>query len=307
MAKLHAGRCVIVSNLFVFAAVSGASGGSDDPFADVVIEYVEGIDASPGYTDSSVAIGSPERFTGEGLFPAVVSPFNPPWGIDEVVSIGRGGSLTLKFNTPVTDDPRNAFGIDLIVFGNTGFIDDFYPSGIVGGFFGNDGGIVQVSADGKDWRTVPIVKADSKFPTNGYLDSGHYDLVPGSVHTSFTRPLNPALTLADFMGLDHAGVLNLYRGSGGGAGIDLADVDLPAIQYIRIINPLSNTANIEIDAVADASPLGDINSDGVVGPADLGILLGSWGVLGPVGSLADLDYDGVVGPADLGILLGTWG
>jgi len=47
--------------------------------------------------------------------------------------------------------------------------------------------------------------------------------------------------------------------------------------------------------------LGDLDGDGVVGPTDLGILLGDWG-----GSAWDLNGDGVVGSADLGILLGAW-
>ena len=48
----------------------------------------------------------------------------------------------------------------------------------------------------------------------------------------------------------------------------------------------------------------DLNGDGVVGPPDLGILLGAWG--GRAGP-ADLDGDGTVGAGDLGVLLGAWG
>lgn len=47
----------------------------------------------------------------------------------------------------------------------------------------------------------------------------------------------------------------------------------------------------------------DLNGDGLVGAADLAILLGAWGTPGP----GDLDGDSSVGPADLGILLGEWG
>ncbi|HMN96955.1 MAG TPA: hypothetical protein PKC43_10700 [Phycisphaerales bacterium] len=47
----------------------------------------------------------------------------------------------------------------------------------------------------------------------------------------------------------------------------------------------------------------DLNGDGVVNGADIGLLLGQWG--GP-GS-ADLDGNGVVDGADLGLLLGAWG
>ncbi|HMN96514.1 MAG TPA: hypothetical protein PKC43_08690 [Phycisphaerales bacterium] len=50
--------------------------------------------------------------------------------------------------------------------------------------------------------------------------------------------------------------------------------------------------------------LGDLNMDGVVDGADLGILLGAWGRSGVA---ADLNRDGIVDGADLGILLGLWG
>jgi len=49
--------------------------------------------------------------------------------------------------------------------------------------------------------------------------------------------------------------------------------------------------------------LGDLNGDGIVDGADLGILLGNWGRRGGLG---DLNGDGVVDGADLGILLGNW-
>jgi hypothetical protein len=48
--------------------------------------------------------------------------------------------------------------------------------------------------------------------------------------------------------------------------------------------------------------VGDLDGDGIVGPADLAILLGAWGQSG----LGDLNGDGVVGSADLAILLGAW-
>lgn len=48
---------------------------------------------------------------------------------------------------------------------------------------------------------------------------------------------------------------------------------------------------------------GDLNGDGVVGGADLALLLGSWGS----GGAGDLDADGVVGALDLAALLGSWG
>ncbi len=49
----------------------------------------------------------------------------------------------------------------------------------------------------------------------------------------------------------------------------------------------------------------DLNSDGVVDGADLGLLLGAWGACD--NCQADLSNDDIVNGADLGVLLGAWG
>jgi hypothetical protein len=49
--------------------------------------------------------------------------------------------------------------------------------------------------------------------------------------------------------------------------------------------------------------VGDLDGDGVVDGADLGILLAAWAT---TSFDADLDRDGLVGPEDLAILLGAW-
>lgn len=50
----------------------------------------------------------------------------------------------------------------------------------------------------------------------------------------------------------------------------------------------------------------DLNHDGVVNGADLGLMLGAWGPC-PAPCSADLNHDGIVNGADLGLLLGAWG
>ncbi|MCP4833725.1 MAG: hypothetical protein GY895_03080 [Phycisphaera sp.] len=50
--------------------------------------------------------------------------------------------------------------------------------------------------------------------------------------------------------------------------------------------------------------VGDINLDGIVNAADLGLLIGAWG---NKGGAADLNGDGLVTAADLGLLIGGWG
>ena len=53
--------------------------------------------------------------------------------------------------------------------------------------------------------------------------------------------------------------------------------------------------------------LGDIDGDNIVGGADLGSMLGSWGACTTSPCPADLNNDGIVGGSDLGLLLGQWG
>jgi hypothetical protein len=66
------------------------------------------------------------------------------------------------------------------------------------------------------------------------------------------------------------------------------------------------SAPVEMDfgsitlALVGATP--DLNGDGVVDGADLGLLLGAWG-----SASADLNGDGTTDGADLGLLLGAWG
>jgi hypothetical protein len=49
---------------------------------------------------------------------------------------------------------------------------------------------------------------------------------------------------------------------------------------------------------------GDLNLDGVVGSADLALLLGAWG--GTLPEIIDLTGDGVVSAADLSFLFSNW-
>ncbi|MDP6890238.1 MAG: hypothetical protein QF471_02820, partial [Phycisphaerales bacterium] len=161
-----------------------------NPWADAVVSFEPGLGGSPGYDMPSVALGPPERFTGEGTStPSVVSPFSPAWMPDEIVSIGLGGWLLVSFDEPVMDDPDNAFGIDLIVFGNAGFTDMAFPSGVCGGLFGGDGGEVLLSEDGLTWTAVPDLDADGPWPTVGWIDAGPYDETAGTVGADPTVPV----------------------------------------------------------------------------------------------------------------------
>ncbi|HMN96130.1 MAG TPA: hypothetical protein PKC43_07445 [Phycisphaerales bacterium] len=66
-------------------------------------------------------------------------------------------------------------------------------------------------------------------------------------------------------------------------------------------NPLGCTFNPIIFRI-DGTVLGDLDGNGVIDGADLGILLTNWGQSG----LGDVSGDGIVDGVDLGILLSSW-
>jgi hypothetical protein len=237
----------IAGALVVLASTSVAL--ATDPWADAVVDYVPGIGPAAGRTNPATALGEPTRFSGVASgFPGAVTPFSPAFEANEIVSIGAGGSLTLSFNEPITDDPNNPFGIDLLVFGNSFLYDDvnFTDLALV---LSADGGVIEVSADGVDWRTVPNVQADGLFPTLGYVDTSAYFGAPaGNIPTDFTLPVDPSLNP---IGLNFQQILAAYNGSGGGAGVDLASVGLSSASFVRLSLPAGASGNIEIDAVSD--------------------------------------------------------
>ena len=81
--------------------------------------------------------------------------------------------------------------------------------------------------------------------------------------------------------------------------------DAPSATAIVVAPPSGTDANGNL-VPDECEPTGaDINGDGSVDSADLGILLSSWGVC--AGCAADLNGDGGVDSADLGVLLAAWG
>ncbi len=229
------------------AALLAPEGFAGSSFATTIESYTSGVGVPIGFSNPSTTLGAPERFTGEGIFPGAVTPFNSPFGTDEIVSIGEGGSLVVGFDAPITDDPANPFGIDLLIFGNSFYFDSSFPNGVMGGH-ATEGGVVEVSQNGINWFLVNNVNADGGFPTLGYQDlAGPFDTNAGTIPTNFLKPVDPSF---DPTGLNFAAIVAGYNGSGGGAGVDLATVGLPWIQFVRISNPVGSGISPEIDAFA---------------------------------------------------------
>jgi hypothetical protein len=220
-------------------------------FAGSVFDYTQGNSVLPGYNDPTAALGAPSQVT-PGIYGGPVDPFDAPYLPSQIVGIGTGGSLTLQFNTPIQNNPGNPFGLDFIIFGHAGFTitnGDYSGGGITDGSFYTDGPSdvrVSVSADGSTFYTLnPALtpQVDGLFPTDG---SGNPVL-----------PVNPALTAADFAGLDLTGIRALYNGSAGGAGFSLAwaidsngqSVSLSSVDYVRL-QVLNDGTPAYIDAIS---------------------------------------------------------
>jgi hypothetical protein len=215
-------------------------------YADAVAAYAAGAGVGVGYNDPAHALGSPTVFIGY----QDSDPFNPPYSGDDLVSVGTAGSLTLKFNSPIQNTPGHAFGLDFIIFANSGFQitnGNYFGGGITdGSLFANNPGDTEVwvSSDDVSYYRLDPTKAsvvDGLFPTDSAGD--------------FTRAVNPLLTADDFAGKDMTGIRSLYNGSGGGTGYDIGwaqdglgqSVFLPSISYVRV-DVLSGKS--EIDAIS---------------------------------------------------------
>lgn len=214
------------------AANYASSVVSYNPGTGFATEFGSGL----GYTNTAAVLGSPSRVT-PGDFGGPVDPFSPPYLSEQLLSIGDGGALTVFFSTPILNNPANAYGMDFLIFGSTGFIitnGDFGGGGITDGstFSSHEGtSRIYVSADDVTYYLLDPALApgvDTMFPTDGSGD--------------FSIPVDPSLEGSDFADLGLAGIRNLYAGSGGGTGFDLSwavdgnnqSVNLSTINYIRI-------------------------------------------------------------------------
>jgi hypothetical protein len=248
---------LVLATLSLAALLSAATTHAADPWAYEAVRYTPGTAISPDFVTGDLfdkpltALGAPTRITSLDSFPSAVTPLSAPFRSTEVVTVGGGGELVVKFDEPVTDDPLNPFGIDLLVFGNAFFQGTFgfpfNPAGVATGVEA-EGGLIEVSADDSTYVAVTGA-ADGLFPTNGFTDvPDPYGSAVGTMPTDFTRPVDPTFNP---IGKTFAEIIAGYGGSGGGLGIDLAATGLASISYVRITTPAGVAQPPEIDAFAD--------------------------------------------------------
>lgn len=261
--------------------------GGVDPWADQVVAAHSAMSATGLYNDPRAVLGPPASRIYDPTIRAMravtlLSPayyLDGPGGRPVVLTISRGQFVKVRFDEPVWDDPRNPFGLDLIVFGNSFFPgNDFarpdtdFAAYFLSGDVFEEPIVVAVSPTGSgdpttspgEWyvyTTGPF--PDGIFPTNAFLLNRSTGV--SDAPADFMIPVNPALSPDDFAGLSAADAVDLYLCSGGGTGFDLAESGFPWIQYVY----LTGTGG-EVDALADVFPiLGDFDRDGEVDLFDL--------------------------------------
>ena len=325
--------------LFSLAAITNAYDYDPNDFATEVVSYIEGAgvydlyDPCYGfYIDPNTALGGPTIETTGDMFIGLdvcmpVLPVYPAWRANELVTIGQGGELVVKFNHPVGNDENNLFGIDLIVFGNArlhllngGFWElDSDPNTVkVNSTAYLEPGIVSVSQDGSTWYTFDSnngLLADTFAPTASY----QWDDINSTWGERLdpTKPLDPNLSLSNLHAMTVVEVVETYNGSAGGTGFDIGNLGLEWIQYVRIQDDANTTGLPDIDAIADVAacgdwknsfPHGDITKNCKVDLLDFAVLASQW-QLQSEGLSADIEPEGgndIVNFDDLYILTMNW-
>ena len=180
-------RFFTVSTYGVACALATARVAGADPYANAVVSFDVGAGGAAGFDDPTTALGAPERITGElAGFSGVVSIASPPFGTDELVSIGAGGHLTVRFDEPITDAPSHLFGADLIVFGNAGFLWDF-DAGRVGA--STAGGASEILREGASSSMARAPRAASLIATRWGMRPGMWStaaLMPNTSRSNST-------------------------------------------------------------------------------------------------------------------------
>jgi hypothetical protein len=216
----------------VALASSGARAGE---FADAVAAYAP----APGQFVNTAAYNDPARALG-----APVGGGTLAGDTSKVVTLGGfGGSITLRFSTPVLDDPCNPFGLDLVVFGNA-----FWVSGNAN----------------RRWAEAAVVEVSRDENGNGLADDAWF-VMPGS-----HGPLPIESQAWDNDAGTPTPPANLAWYPAGAPGtMTTMGVALPALFDTQVLqNPNGPGATSEgVWGYADCSPtllLGDLNGDNVV-------------------------------------------
>ncbi len=253
-------------------------------------------DGAANFTVTDLAVGADPRGAAFGDFDGD-SDLDVAWAShdDRVIGIERNnrGTFTLWTTIPVSNLMRteqiacgdlNQDGLDDIAVTARGDLGS-YPFTIL--------------STGTDFATQPAA-----FSANGgAIAIALADLdCDGDLDAAFADDHGNAALLVENDGM---GVfINPTVVPTGLAAVAVAVGDLDGVGGPDVA--IANTDSDSVAMIALECPAGgipcDFDGDGLVGPTDLGILLGAWLEPGPT----DLDGSGTTGPEDMAILLSKW-
>ncbi|MCM2369563.1 DUF4465 domain-containing protein [Aporhodopirellula aestuarii] len=221
-----------------YAPAAGQEGSTaisvDDPaivgWASAVADYSPGSNVDAVWTDTSNALGA-----AEGEF-------------DKIVSLGRGGSLTLTFDTPI----RDGLGADFAVFENA--INDTFL----------ELGFVEVSSDGINFfRFASDSLTPSAVAAYGEVDATQVNNLAGKYRGGFGTPFD----------------LEELRGTEG--------LDVTAVTHVRLVDIVGDglTTDATGDPIYDPTPtIGsaglDVDGVGVIHQVESGEVVIDFETLG---------------------------
>lgn len=281
---------------YSFAAAFNSTAPSEplpaavNPFAVEIVAAQGPFGASP-YDDPAALLGMPSTnfydpwggWSG-GTKERRVKLVEPAYNLDVnqtrklITTLPEAGSVVVRFEQPIPDDPAHPYGIDLLVFGNafytsSGFVNDSTDMNTLmlagGGFFEPMKVSVSPGYTGKpgqsqtNWQTWDWYRyedgpyADTAFPSHAYRWNRANSTWSNEL-MDFTKPVNPAmgplLESAATAKFSAADAIDLYDGAGGGTGFDLAESGFASIQYVKI-QGLTNYYGGEIDALSAVRPM----------------------------------------------------
>ena len=269
------GHSAVLLCAFLISAIP-IGGHAEDPWADSVVDFF--------FDTPNAGFGVPDRTLGPPTGGTTATPNN-----SGVASLGIPGSfITLKFVTPITDDPGNPMGLDCIVFSNALWTGGdpqikFVEPALIeisedtnGNGLADDPWFVIPGSRNLPQSTVPVGIANPDPPLAGNIINPSTTLEADWGYAELTSTQEEYLD--NYVRPDDPLAVGLTAGSGGGDAFDIAwarnasgdPANLTQFHFIRLWAFLSGIegefGNItpEIDAVADVAPDEDSDGDGIL-------------------------------------------
>jgi len=241
----------------------GATAAHSQNYAASVVGTSVLNSSNPYVSDPNAVLGQPttlyEDPTAGEYHTSIAAPpyYTNPSGVNAIAGLGSdgAGTLTVQLDAPITHSDSHWYGDDFIVYGNAFFYgaDAVTPTTdmsqyAIDGSFQNGTPTVSVSSDGVSFTQLST--SQIFFPDNYFAWAGNSAADPSgwSALNDFSKPVDPTLTAADFVGQSVAYADNsLFNGAAGGQAFSLTGSGLSTIDYIRF------TGDGNIDAVAGVS------------------------------------------------------